>query len=170
MSRQAKKRTKAYRPKYIARNVLSTMFGGMAGEHAEHLQTVNLQNHVALSNLARGVGDKNDWDRAVGMVNMAIVLCEQGFGPDFHAALVAGREALLSCGMRAVKNNHRFLFTGDELKAINAASERHDAQLEGIRAIDVERAYVEVERRLRHRINSTSVMAEIRKEQAEAEA
>ena len=46
---------------------------------------------------------------------------------------------------------------------MNLAMECHDTQLENVRALDVDRAAEEVERRVRHRINSTSVSAEIKK-------
>lgn len=170
MSRQ-KKRNKAYAgPKYVARNPLVTFFGGMGGQHYEHLQNTLLINHTALSNMARGVGDKEDWERLVGAMNCAIIMTEQGIGPEYEADVVAAREALIACGKRAVKNNHRFIFTGDELKVMNQALDVHDLQLKSVRAIDVDKAAAEVERRLRHRINSTSVMAEIHRDQAEAPA
>jgi len=170
MSRQ-KKRSKAYQgPKYVAKNPMITFFGGMGGQHYEHLQTTLLTNHTALSNMARGVGDKGDWERLVGATNVGIIMTEQGIGPEYERDMVAAREALVACGMRAVKNNHRFIFTGDELKVMNQALDVHDLQLKSVRAIDVDKAAHEVERRLRHRINSTSVMAEIRREEAESAA
>lgn len=103
----------------------------------------------------------------VGCLNVALVLCEQGVGQEYRDELVAGREALLACGMRSVEKG-RFAFTGDELRAMNEALAVHDAQLENIRAIDVERAANEVIRRLNHRINSTSVMAELAKQEPQA--
>lgn len=162
----SKKRTKSYRgPKYIAKNPMETFLGGMSGVHREHLQKTNIINHAAMQAMVQGRGDKEQWDRLVGMNNIAIVLCEQGIGPEFREALIAGHDALVSCGVRSVRTG-RFAFTGDELKAMNLALELHDTQLENIRAIDVDRAAEEVVRRLNHRINSTSVMAEIRKQEA----
>lgn len=161
----SKKRNKKYTgPKYVAKNPMITFMGGMSGQHAEHLQNLKLANHIALSNLARGVGDKDDWDKIVGAINMAIVMCESGIGAEFRSTMEAGREALLTCGKRAVKNNHRFLFTGDELKVMNEAIECHNAQVENVRAIDIDRAANEVIRRVNYRINSTSVVKELAKE------
>lgn len=163
-----KKRTKKYGgPKYIARNPMETFFGGMSGVHAEHLQKTNLINHAAMQAMVQGRGSKEMWDRLVGAINIAIVLCEQGVGPEYREQLVAGMQALLDCGVRSVKKD-RFAFTGDELRIMNEALDIHDAQLVNIRAIDVDRAAAEVVRRLNHRINSTSVMAKIREEEAEA--
>lgn len=160
------KRNKKYGgPKYVARNPMLTFFGGMSGQHAEHLQRTKLINHAALANLARGAGDKEDWERLVGAVNHAIIMCEQGIGLEFRDHMIAARVALTECGKRAYRNELRFVFTGDELKALNEAMDCHDAQLENVRAIDVDRAANEVQRRLRHGINSTSVRAEVEKEE-----
>lgn len=163
MNNPKKKRNKKYVRKYVTAPNILALFGGMSGDHAEHLRRLNIRNHGALALLAQGDGEKKQWDDLVGAINMAIVMCEQGIGFEFHGEMIAAREALLECGKRAVRNNHRFILKGDELKALTAALDSHDAQLENVRAIDIEKAYQEVERRLRHRINSTSVMAEIRK-------
>lgn len=162
-----KKPRKKYVPKNRTTPDTLSIFGGMSDRHADKLQTINVINHTAMQAMAQGRGDKNSWDRLVGMVNLAIVMSEQGIGPEFRDYFIAGREALLACGKRSVKNNYRFLFTGDELQAMNEALAHHEAQIENVRAIDLDRALDEVQRRLDNRINSTSVMAEIRKENHE---
>lgn len=159
-----KKRNKRYKPRDVALNPLSEIFGGMSGDHADHLRTVNVGNHQALAAIAQGAGTRNQWDLLVGAMNMANVLCEQGIGPELREALLAGRDAMLECGKRWHRTG-KFVFTGPELANMNEAMACHDAQLENIRAIDVERAYHEVRRRLRARINSTSLAAEVAKEQ-----
>lgn len=156
---------KKYRPKYIATNPMSTFLGGMSGEHAQHLQDVLLKNHTAMSNMARGVGGRDEWDRLNGMINMANVMCDMGIGDEFRQATVAARDALLACGKRGVRTG-RFLFTGDELVTMNEAMSCHEAQMTNVRAIDVERAMDEVAKRLRHHINTTTVQAEMAKEVA----
>lgn len=160
-----KPRNKKYRPKYVARNVLSTIFGGMSGDHAEHLRTIQIRNHRALAEMAQGRGTREQWDELVGAANMANVMCEQGIGNEYRAITIAARDALLEVGKRIVKTE-RVILKGDELNAIREGLLCHDAQLENVRAIDVERACQEVERRVRHRINSTSVQREIALEAA----
>lgn len=160
-----KPRNKKYVPKYVARNVLSTIFGGMSGDHAEHLRTIQIRNHRALAEMAQGRGTREQWDELVGAANMANVMCEQGIGNEYRAITIAARDALLEVGKRIVKTD-RVILKGEELNAIREGLLCHDAQLENVRAIDVERACREVERRVRHRINSTSVMREIALEAA----
>lgn len=160
-----KKRNKAYRPKFVSRNPMSDFFGGLSGDHAEHFQRLALRNHTALLMLEQGRGGREQWDLLVGAINIANVMCEQGVGDEFRAQTIAARDALLECGKRAVKTG-RFLFRGDELMAVRAALECHDAQLENVRAIDVERASDEVMRRIRHGLNTTNVRAEVEREAA----
>lgn len=161
-----KPRNKKYQgPKYVARNVLTTVFGGMGGDHAEHLRLIQIRNHKALADMAQGAGTREGWDLLVGAINMANVMCEQGIGDEFRQTTIAARDALLEVGKRIIKLD-RVIMKGDELNAIREALECHDAQLENIRAIDVERASREVDRRVRHHINSTSVIAELVKEAA----
>jgi hypothetical protein len=160
-----KKRNKPYHPKYVASNPLSTFFGGMSATHIEHLRSLQIKNHLAMTDLAQGRGTKADWDLIVGAINISNVMCEQGIGDEFRFETIDARDALLEVGKRFMRTG-KFVFTGDELQAVNRALECHDAQLENVRAIDVDRAANEVVRRVRHRINSTSVMREMRKEAA----
>lgn len=161
-----KKRTKKYQgPKYVANNPMSTFFGGLSGDHMSHLQGLFGRNHAAMQAMVQGRGDRDTWDLLVGAINMANVMCEQGIGNEFREAMLAGRDALCEMGKRAMSTG-RFLFKGDELTDMNEALACHDAQLENIRAIDVERAADEVMRRVRHGINTTNVRKEFEKEQA----
>lgn len=143
------------------------IFGGMSGDHAAHLQRLNCRNHAAMAAMATGAGTRAHWDLLVGAINMANVMCEQGIGNEFRQATIAGRDAMCSSGKRAVTTG-RFAFSGDELQVMNEALACHDAQLENVRAIDVERAAEEVMRRIRHGANTTSVQEEMSREAAAA--
>lgn len=165
MSRAKKPRNKPHRPKGISDNPLS-IFGAMGDAHRDKLREIQTRNHLAMADMAQGRGTREQWNRIVGAINIANVMCEQGIGDEFREATIAARDALLSVGKRAVRNDDRFVFTGAELTTINEALACHDAQLENVRAIDVDRAADEVARRVKNRINSTSVMREIRQEAA----
>ena len=160
-----KRRNKPYRPKYVARNVLTTVFGGMSGDHIEHLRLIQIRSHKALADMAQGAGTREGWDLLVGAINMANVMCEQKIGNEFREQTIAARDALLEVGKRILKID-RVILKGDELSAIREGLACHDAQLENVRAIDVERACREVDRRVRHNINSTSVVRELAREAA----
>lgn len=157
-----KKPRKKYRPKYVSVNPMSTFLGGMSGEHADHLRVLNIKNHGALASIVQGSGARDDWDRLVGAINMGNILCERGIGDEYRQDMIAARDALCECGKRIVKTG-RVLFKGDELRAVNAGMAAHDAQLENVRAIDIDQAAAEVIRRVRYGINTTNVRAELAK-------
>ncbi|ATQ77863.1 hypothetical protein CR152_27690 [Massilia violaceinigra] len=161
-----KPRNKRYVPKPVSLNPLSEVFGGLSGDHADHLRVLNIRNHAAMAALTTGTGGREEWDLLVGAINIANVMCEQGIGDEFRAATIAGRDALMAVGKRGATTG-RFLFRGDELAAMNHALACHDAQLENVRAIDVDRASNEVMRRIRHNINSTNVRAELARDAAQ---
>lgn len=169
MKKQKTKRSKSYRPKYVSKNPMSTFMGGMSGEHADHLQKLNIINHGALAAIVTGCGTRNDWDRLIGAINMGNVMCESGIGNEYRADMMAARDALCECGKRAVLCG-RFIFTGDELRAVNAGMAAHDAQVENVRAIDLDRAADEVLRRIRYGVNTTNVRAELERAEVKSVA
>jgi hypothetical protein len=151
-----KTRTKKYRKRDVIANPLEFMVKGLQRIDPEKLTDLGCKNHAALLNITSGRGDRFDWDKLVGAINMAIVMAETLFDGQYKAKLVNGQGALFSVGKRSLLKD-RFGFSGDELTAINAALAVHDAQLEASRVIDVERAYDEVLRRLRSNINVTRI-------------
>ena len=151
-----KKRCKAYRPKQIVANPLNYLFGGLKRIDPDNLVTLNCQNHAALVTIISGRGTRATWDKLTGCINMALIMCELGTGDEYRTTLEAGREALITLGRRYLKHGTS-AFTGGELTAMNEAMAVHDAQLEVSRVIDVERAYAEIDRRLRHHINTFNV-------------
>lgn len=160
------KRTKRYQgPKYVARNPIKTFFGGMSDTHAEEALEINAKNSAALQAMVQGRGCRDGWDRLIGAVNVANVLCEQLVGAEYREQILAARDAMLEVGKRGVKTS-RFGLTGDELKVMNEFLDIHEAQIAAVRAIDIDRAADEVIRRVRGKINSTNVQAELAKEAA----
>lgn len=158
-----KKPRKAYKAKYVAKNPILTFFGGMSNQHADELRILNIKNHGALAAIVQGNGTRDDWDAVVHAINVGNILCERGIGNEYRQDMLAARDALESCGKRIVKTD-RVILTGDELKALNVGMAAHDAQLENVRYIDIDRADDEVSRRVRHHINTTDVRKESAKQ------
>lgn len=156
-----KPRNKKYRPKPVIENPLGA-FGGMGLAHAEHLQLIQVRRHKALADMAQGHGTRESWELLRGAINVGCVMCDQGIATEFRDELIAGRTALLEVGKRAMMTG-RFVMKGQELSALTEALDCHVAQLENVRAIDVDRACREADRRVIHRINSTSVTRELAK-------
>lgn len=151
-----KKRNKKYVPKTVVQNPLNYFLGGLKKPDENALVEIKVKNHLAMTNLCQGNGTKDDFDRLAGMSNMALVLTEQHFDNQYHEMLIKARDALHTIGMRFRKMNV-FVLRGDEMQAINEAMEVHDAQLEALRVIDIERAYDEIQRRLKHGINVVKI-------------
>lgn len=165
MAKLKPKRDKKYRPKYVARNPMHTFFGGMSGAHAEEATELMTKNSLAMQAMVRGVATRENWNQLTGAINMAAVMCEQGVGPEYRWDVLAARDAMLEVGKRAMPTD-RFIFKGDEMRVLNEFMSIHEAQISAVRAIDIDRAAAEVIRRVRHRINSTSVAAEVAREAA----
>lgn len=152
-----KKRNKAYRPKTVVQNPLHYFLGGLKRMDEEHLTDLNLKNHAAMFSICQGRGTRDDWDKLVGMMNMALVLAETHFDLQYHDLLSTGRDALQAVGRRWL-SLQRFVFRGAELQALNDAIEVHEAQLAALRVIDVERASEEVQRRIKFHINTMKIV------------
>lgn len=161
-----KKRSKKYVPKGTTTNTLA-IFGGMLGTHGERLQAVQLKSHQALAEIVQGRGTRDHWNLVVGAVNMANVMCDMGIGAEYRPVMLAARDAMMEIGKRAAANANRFVFKGEELQTVNEMMDMHDAQLENIRAVDVDRAVDEVMRRVKngHKDNR-SVVKELAAEAA----
>ena len=150
------KRRKKYVPKTIVQNPLNYFLGGLKKIDANHLVELNIKNHSAMLNICSGKGQKFDFDQIVGAINMALVLAELHFNDQYREMLITARDALHSLGMRFRKINV-FVFAGGEMQALNDALEVHEAQLNAVRVIDVERAYDEIQRRLKNNINVVKI-------------
>jgi hypothetical protein len=153
-----KQRNKAYRPKPIMQNPLNYIIGGLKRLTPDSLTDLNVKNHAALYLIVTGAGTTDSADKLIGCVNMANVMSQQGIGKEYRDDIILARDAMQSPGKRFAKWG-KFEFTGSELAAINQFMAIHDAQLEAARIIDVERAYDEVYRRLKHGIDTVSMVA-----------
>ena len=148
---------KAYRPKPVHGNPLTYMFSGLMRIDPHELVELRLKNLKAIVDVTTGQANCETWNKITGCVNISLILTEYGIGQDYHDDLVAGREALISMGRRYLEHD-RFGFTGEELRTINLMMEIHDAQLEIARVIDIERAVMEIDRRLRLGINTFHIV------------
>lgn len=155
-----KKRNKKYKAKPVVQNPINYFLSGLQRIDGDHLVNLNIKNHAAMFKLTTGIGERHDWDVMVGCSNMAIVLCEQHFDMQYHEMLISSRDALHKVGKRYLEMN-KFIMTGDEMQAINNLLEVHEAQLNALRVIDVERAYDEVLRRINNRIGVKKIVDEV---------
>ena len=153
-----KKRTKKYKARDVIQNPLNFFLGGLKRIGGEHLTELNSKNHASILAITQGRATKEHFDQLTGMVNMALVLTEMHFNNEYLAMLYESHDALHALGQRYLKIG-KFVFKAEELNSMNSAIEVHEAQLDVLRVIDVERAYDEIQRRLKYHINTKKIEA-----------
>jgi len=134
-----KKPRKKYKPKPVLVDPLGYVLEGVSLVDPAEVTNIALKNSSAMSALLRGHATKKDMDVLIGMSNITEALVRMGFGEDCVEVAVAGREAILSIIWRAVKVL-KFVPKGEEIKALNALLELHDAQFEVITLNDLDSA------------------------------
>ena len=135
-----RKRSK-YRPRPRLQNPLGYVLEGMTpvAKMEKYFVELKIKNHMALTNLTKGVATRQDIDALIQAINMVEALYRLGFGREYFAEVRAGLDALHTVGVRGAESN-RFILKSEEMNALNEAMELHDAQLEVITLKDMENA------------------------------
>lgn len=103
--------------------------------------------HMALQAILRGHGAEQAWHTLACSLNIALILCEQGFCAGEIETIKQAQQALMSCKARADKRN-RYAFSGDEARLVMAATTIHDDQISRATRAQVTAALREVHRRI----------------------
>jgi hypothetical protein len=114
---------------------------GMAplSKAGSYLTDLKIHNHSAMSDLLAGRAKKKQMDTLIAMSNICEALQRLGHGKEYPDVTVEGRFALLSIIFRAVEKL-KFLPTGTEINQLNLLMELHDAQMDTITVLDMEKA------------------------------
>lgn len=116
----------------------------------KYFMDLKIKNHMALTNLTQGIAVRQDIDTLIQAVNMVEALYRLGFGREYATEVRAGLDSLHAVGVRGVESG-RFILRSEEMNALNAAMELHDAQLEVITLKDMENAIKLVAEELRQK-------------------
>lgn len=108
---------------------------------------VALFYRAAFDAMRSGRGDEEQWGTVVFTLNMALLLCEAGYGPEWETLLSTALEGAFRAKLRADKTN-KWGFDGPALSAIAEALEVHEAQLAAARQADILAARDEMKRRI----------------------
>ena len=133
-----------YKPKGVILDTMGWVKQGM--RRVEQLDGIGLdlkiKNHAALASLVQGRGTRDDVDLVINALNMteALALVKPQLGADWRDEIRAAQDALLQMTRRGVERGDRFIFRGDEMRAVNLGMEIHDAQLESSTVRDIELA------------------------------
>jgi hypothetical protein len=146
-----RKRSK-YRPKPVLQNPLGYVLESLTPivTMEKYFVELKIKNHMALTNLTKGVATRQDIDMLIQAVNMVEALYRLGFGRGYATEVRAGLDALHAVGVRGAESS-RFILKSEEMNALNEAMELHDAQLEVITLKDMENAINLVNEELRQK-------------------
>ena len=142
----------SYRPKPVLVNPLQYVLESFTPVrvHDSYLVDMKIKNHGAMSNLTRGLADKEDVNTLVNMVNVTEALYRLGFGREYRSVVKDGLDALHGMGRRGVQTG-RFILKAQEMSHLNLIMELHDAQMDLITIKDMEKAIDLVNKEFNHR-------------------
>jgi len=145
-----KKPRKAYRPKARLVNPMDYVLEGFApvSSAGSYLVDLKLHNHSAMTELLAGRATRKHMDTLIAMSNICEALQRNGFGVDYKDVTTEGRFAIISIIVRAVEKL-KFIPTGVEIQMLNKLMELHDAQMDVITVLDMEKAITAAQRELR---------------------
>lgn len=147
-----RKRSK-YRPRQVFSDPVAWVINGFKpmSESGEAV-SLKIKNHLALSDITQGQGDKNKVDVLIAAMNMAEALhiVNPALGKEYAPEIKAAQDAIYMMAKRGVAKG-RFVFTGPEMQAMNTGMEVHDAQLDACTIGELEQAINYVYEAIKHR-------------------
>ena len=134
-----KKRSK-YKPKVVRVDAVNWVLAGLKpiSEVGDALVTLKAKNHSALTEVTQGRGNRDQVDVLIAAMNMCEAYAVHGKGIDWLPEIRQAQDALFNMGKRGLDKG-RFLFTGEEMKAMNLGMDIHDAQLEESTVYEMEK-------------------------------
>jgi hypothetical protein len=138
---------KKYKPKGVRMDALTWVISGFkkVAEVPDAGTKLMLKNHVSFDEVREGRGDTHHVDNLISMVNMAEALAKRQLGRDWLEEIREAQDAIYQMAQRGVSGKP-FLFTGEELKAVQTIVELHDEQLRNCSVRTLELALEDIEK------------------------
>ena len=138
---------KKYKPKPIRLDPISWVISGFkkVAEVPDAGTNLMLKSHVSFDEIREGRGNTAHVDNLISMVNMAEALAKRQLGSDWLEEIGQAQDAIFAMAQRGVSGKP-FLFTGEELKAVQIIMELHDEQLKNCSVRTLELALEDIER------------------------
>lgn len=111
------------------------------------LTDLGMAIHTSIERMRTGHGIELDWHTLAAAVNVSLVLCERGIGPEYLDDIKTAQDALIEILERHRKTG-RWVFHGVGYVALTRAVEIHEAQLGAITRDSARAAMLEVRRRV----------------------
>lgn len=126
---KSKKRTKKYDPSRWLRVTTNGIERRMDQKplQSDRATTIAIGHHIAFDLMMRKPSDES-WYELAAPLNMALVLCERGFGPEYEGEIKSAMLGMMRARYRADRAGVLAL-DGDAIKSIRTALELHDEQL-----------------------------------------
>jgi hypothetical protein len=121
---------KKYKPKGIRPDPISWVISGFkkVADVPDAGTKLLLKNHVSFDEIREGRGDTGHVDNLISMVNCAEALAKRQLGRDWLEEIREAQDAIFHMAQRGVSGKP-FIFTGEELKAVELILSLHDEQL-----------------------------------------
>jgi hypothetical protein len=103
--------------------------------------------HACLQSILRGHGTDQAWHTLACSLNIAMMLCEQGFNAGKLDTIKQAQQAMLNCRARAARHGS-YGFTGDEARLLMEACNAHDEQIATASKAQVSNALRDLHRRI----------------------
>lgn len=113
----------------------------------DQITDLGMAVHTSIERLRIGHGIELDWHTLAAAVNVSLVLCERGIGPDYLDDVIAAQHALMRIHQRQ-RTTGRWAFDGPAYVALARAIELHEAQLRAVTRDGARAAMIEVRRRV----------------------
>ena len=138
---------KKYKPKGVRMDALSWVISGFkkVAEVPDAGTKLMLKNHVSFDEIREGRGTTEHVDNLISCVNMAEALAKRQLGRDWLPEIGEAQDAIFAMAQRGVSGKN-FVFTGEELKAVQTILELHDEQLRNCPVRTLELALEDIER------------------------
>lgn len=101
---------------------------------------------LAYVNLTRGTGSAESMDFIVTALNVALVLAEMGYAPEYLDLIVRAQEGAFRAVQRGLASD-RWAFNGADIPTIREALDVHSAQLDVATKMDIKGALAVIEHR-----------------------
>lgn len=143
---------KKYKPKGVRVDALSWVISGFkkVADVPDAGTKLMLKNHVSFDEIREGRGDTGHVDNLITMVNCAEALAKRQLGRDWLDEIKEAQDAIFHMAQRGVSGKP-FIFTGQELQAVQTILELHDEQLKNCPVRTLELALDDIAKEFKNR-------------------
>ncbi|MDT3708138.1 MAG: hypothetical protein ROZ09_15050 [Thiobacillus sp.] len=113
----------------------------------DQLLDLGLAIHNSIERMRLGMGVELDFHTIAALVNVSLVLCERGVGPEGMGCVQAAQDALVEI-LERQRRTGKWGFSGPEMQAINDCAHLHEQQIAIVPRRECRDAMLEVRRRV----------------------